>query len=139
MRLGLALGFCLWAALVAGLAGFLGSSLNCEEGNDCAGGEPSWLRPWTWGDHYVYPKAGIVGLVGLVPAVVFVVLVVGYRWRSAVVSPCLSIVLLSYAFFAGLTTEGRALFWFGPLLGVAAVAITPGRARERPRPPARAD
>jgi hypothetical protein len=133
-----ALGFCLWAAFIAGAAGFLGSGLNCDDGNDCSGGDPSWLRPWTWGDHYVYPKAGIVALVALVPAAAFVVLVVRSRWRSALVSLCLSIVLLSYAFFAGLTTEGRALLCFGPLLGVAAVALTSGRARERPRPPARA-
>jgi hypothetical protein len=133
-----ALGFWLWAAFVAVVAGFLGSGLNCDEGNYCAGGDPSWLRPWTWGDHDVYPTAGIVGLVGLVSASVFVALVVlGRRW-SAALSLALSIVLLSYAFFAGLTGEGRALLCFGPLLGAAAVAITNRRARERPRPPAQA-
>ena len=133
-----AVGFWLWAASIAGLAGFLGSGLNCEGGNGCVEGDPSWLRPWTWGDHYVYPKAGVVALVGLVPASAFVALVVLRRGRSAAVSLCLSIVLLSYAFFAGLTTEGRALLGFGPLLGVVAVAITQRRARERLQPPARA-
>jgi hypothetical protein len=133
-----ALGFWLWAAFVAGVAGFLGAGLNCEGGNGCVEGDPSWLRPWRWGDHYVYPDAGIVGVVGLVPASAFVALVVlGRRW-SAAFSLGLSVVLLSYAFFAGLTTVGRALLCFGPLLGVAAVAITERRARERPRPPAQA-
>jgi hypothetical protein len=121
-----------------GAAGFLGSGLNCEGGNGCVEGDPSWLRPWMWGDHYVYPRAGVVGLVALVPASTFVALVVlGYRW-SAAVALGLSVVLLSYAFFAGLTTEGRALLGFGPLLGVVAVAITQSRARERLRPRARA-
>jgi hypothetical protein len=133
-----ALGFWLWAAFVAGVAGFLGSGLNCEGGNGCSEGDPSWLRPWTWGDHYVYPKAGVVGLVGLIPASAFVALVILCRRRSAAVSLCLSIVLSSYAFFAGLTAEGRALLGFGPLLGVVAVAITQRRARERLQPPARA-
>jgi hypothetical protein len=133
-----ALGFWLWAAFVAGVAGFLGSGLNCDEGNDCTGGDPSWLRPWTWGDHYVYPKAGIVGLVGLIPASAFVALVVLRRRWSAALSLGLSIILLSYAFFAGLTGEGRALLCFGPLLGAVAVAITERRAQERPRPPAQA-
>jgi hypothetical protein len=132
-----ALGFWLWAGFVAVVAGFLGSGLNCEDGNDCTGGDPSWLRPWTWGDHYVYPKAGIVGVVGLIPASAFVALVVLGRRRSAAVALGLSIVLLSYAFFAGLTTEGRALLGFGPLLGVVAVAITQRQARERLQPPAR--
>ena len=49
-----------------------------------------------------------------------------------------SVVLLSYAFFTGLTTVGRALLSFGPLLGVVAVAITKRRAQEQPRPPAQA-
>ena len=133
-----ALGFWLWAACIAGAAGFLGAGLNCEGGNGCVEGDPSWLRPWTWGDHYVYPKAGVVGLVALIPASAFVVLVVlGRRW-SAAVSLGVSVVLLSYAFFAGLTTEGRALLCFGPLLGLVAVAITERRAQERPRPPAQA-
>jgi hypothetical protein len=133
-----ALGFWLWAAFVAGVAGFLGSGLNCEDGTDCAERDPSWLRPWTWGDHYVYPRAGIVALVGLVPATAFVALIVLGRRRSAALSLGLSVVLLSYAFFAGLTTAGRALLCFGPLLGVVAVAFTQRRAPERPRPPARA-
>jgi hypothetical protein len=130
-----ALGFWLRAALIAGVAGFLGSGLNCEGGNGCSEGDPSWLRPWTWGDHYVYPKAGIVALIGLVPASAFVALVVlGHRW-SAAAALGVSVVLLSYPFFAGLTTEGRAFLGFGPLLGVVAVAITQMRARGRLQPP----
>lgn len=133
-----ALAFWLWAAFIAGVAGFLGSGLNCEGGNGCSEGGASWLRPWTWGDHHVYPKAGVVALVGLVPASAFVALVLAGRRASAAVSLGASVVLLSYAFFAGLTTEGRALFCFGPLLGAAAVAFTQRRARERPRPPVQA-
>jgi hypothetical protein len=133
-----AVGFWLWAAVIVGAAGFLGSGLNCEGGNGCTEGDPSWLGPWTWGDHYVYPKAGIAGVLGLIPASAFVALVVLGRRRSGAVSLGLSLVLLSYAFFAGLTTEGRALLCFGPLLGAVAVAITKSRARERPRPPAQA-
>ena len=103
-----AVGFWLWAASIAGFAGFLGSSLNCDAS------------------------------IALVPASAFVVLVVlGRRW-SAALSLGVSVVLLSYAFFAGLTTEGRALLCFGPLLGVAAVAFTQRRARQRPRSPAQA-
>jgi hypothetical protein len=133
-----AVGFWLWAASIAGLAGFLGSGLNCEGGNGCVEGDPSWLRPWTWGDHYVYPKAGVAALIALAPASAFVVLVVlGRRW-SAALSLAVSVVLLSYAFFAGLTTVGRALLSFGPLLGVVAVAITKRRSQEQPRPPAQA-
>jgi len=133
-----AVGFWLWAASIAGLAGFLGSGLNCEGGNGCVEGDPSWLRPWTWGDHYVYPKAGVAALIALAPASAFVVLVVlGRRW-SAALSLAVSVVLLSYAFFAGLTTVGRALLSLGPLLGVVAVAITKRRAQEQPRPPAQA-
>src|SRR5205085_10516655 len=104
-------------------------------GNGCSDGDPSWLRPWTWGDHDVYPQAGIAALAGLVFASAFVALVLACRRRSAALSLGLSLVLLSYAFFAGLTTEGRALLCFGPLLGVVAVALTQARARERPRPP----
>ena len=133
-----ALGFWLWAAFVTIAAGFLGSLLNCEGGNGCFAGDPSWLRPWTWGDYSVYPQAGIAALVGLVPASVFVALVLACRRRGAALSLGLSVVLLSYAFFAGLTTEGRALLSFGPLLGVAAVALTQTRARERPRSPVQA-
>jgi hypothetical protein len=133
-----ALGFWLWAAFIAGAAGFLGSGLNCEGGNGCTEGDPSWLRPWTWGDHYVYPRAGIAAIAGVVVASAFVALVLACRRWSAAVSLGVSVVLLSYAFFAGLTTEGRALLCFGPLVGVAAVAFTHGRVRERPRSPAQA-
>jgi hypothetical protein len=133
-----AVGFWLWASCITGAAGFLGSALNCEGGNGCTEGDPSWLRPWTWGDHYVYPQAGITALIGLVPASAFVALVVRGRQWAAAASLCVSVVLLSYAFFAGLTTEGRALLWFGPVLGVVAVALTKRRTRERLRPPAQA-
>jgi hypothetical protein len=126
----LALGFWFWAAGIAGGAGFLGAGLNCEGGEGCVSGSASWLEPWTWGDHYVYPEAAIAALVALVPAGAFVALVILVRWWPAVVAFAASLALLSYAFFGGLTREGRAIFSFGPFLGVAALGVT-YRARVR--------
>lgn len=122
----LALGYWVWAAGIAGAAGFLGTLLNCEGGEGCVPGSASWLEPWTWGDHYVYPRAGIAALVALLPASVFVAFVVLGRGWPAVLPFAASLVLLSYAFFGGLTREGRAIFGFGPLLGVAALAVARG-------------
>ena len=124
LRSVLALGYWVWAAGIAGVAGFLGTLLNCEGGEGCVPGSASWLAPWTWGDHYVYPKAGIAALVGLAPATIFVAFVVLGRWWPAVLAFAASLVLLSYAFFGGLTREGQAVFGLGPLLGVAALALT---------------
>jgi hypothetical protein len=120
----LALGFWVWAAGIAGGAGFLGAGLNCEGGEGCAPGSASWLEPWTWGDHYVYPEAGIAGLAALVPASAFVAFVILRRWWPAAVAFAATLVLVSYAFFGGLTREERAVFSFGPLLGVAALGVT---------------
>jgi hypothetical protein len=103
-------------------AGFLGSSLNCDD-SDCEGGSPSWLQPWTWGDHYFYPEAFFVGVAGLVAGSGFVFSVFRGRKLRAALFLAGSIALLSYPFFAGLTSEGRALFSFGPLLGFAALAF----------------
>jgi hypothetical protein len=122
----LALGYWLWALGIAGGAGFLGTALNCEGGEGCRPGSGSWLEPWTWGDHYVYPEAAIAAVVALVPTTVFVAFVIVGRWGPAAVAFVASLVLLSYAFFGGLTPEGQALFSFGPLLGVAAVGIARG-------------
>jgi hypothetical protein len=120
-----AFGFWLWCAFIAVSAGFLGTLLNCESGEGgCNAGFPSWFQPWTWGDYYVYPEATIVALIALVPATAFVALVVGRRQSPAAAAFVLSLVLLSYAFFGGLTSEGRSLFFFGPLLGLAALGLT---------------
>jgi hypothetical protein len=119
----LALGFWLWAAGIAAGAGFLGTSLNCESGEGCLGDSASWLTPWTWGDHYVYPEAGIAAVIALAPAGAFVAFVILGRWWPAVVTFAASLVLLSYAFFGGLTRAGRVIFCFGPLLGAAALAV----------------
>ncbi len=119
----LAVAFWLWAAFIAIGAGFIGSALNCESDEGCKPGSPSWLRPWTWGDFYVYPEAMIVGLAALVPGTAFVVFVVTDRRlpAAAALLPCL--VLLGYPYFAGLTTSGRTTFGFGPLLGFAAIYV----------------
>lgn len=88
----------------------------------CEDGFPSWAKPWTWGDYYVYPEATFIGFAGLLAASAFIYLVVVARQRSAIVTFALSLALLSYPFFAGLTSEGRWTLMFGPLLGVIALA-----------------
>lgn len=116
----LAVGFWLWAAFITAGAGFIGAVLNCEYG-DCEGGFPAWSEPWTWGEYYVYPEVTFVAAAGLGFATVFVVLAFLGQRALAAVALVVSLVLLTYPFFAGLTASGRALFWFGPLLGIAAV------------------
>ena len=125
----LAFGFLLWCAFVAVGAGFIGTALNCEAGEGCKPGSPSWLAPWTWGDFYVYPEATIVAFVALVPASAFVAFIVTRRQLPAVVAFALSVTLTSYPYFAGLTAEGRTIFWFGPLLGLAAIVMSTSRDR----------
>ncbi len=118
----ISLGFWLWSAWIVVAAGFLGAVLNCEGFGECDSGSPSWLQPWTWGNYDVYPESLFIGLAGLAAASAFVVLVLVARRRvPAAASLLVSLVLLSYPYFAGLTTEGRATFWFGPLLGLAAL------------------
>jgi hypothetical protein len=126
----LAFGFWLWCAFIAVGAGFIGAVLNCEGGEGCKSGSPSWLQPWTWGNFYVYPEVTIIAFVALVPATAFVVFVITRRPVLAVVAFVVSNILISYAFFAGLTPEGRALFWFGPLVGIAAIYLM-SRSRDR--------
>lgn len=128
----LAFGFWLWCAFIAFGAGFLGTLLNCEGGNGCKAGSPSWLQPWTWGEHYVYPEAWIIAVIALIPASAFVAFVVAHRQWPGVLALVLSTLLISYAYFGGLTSDGRSVFWFGPLLGLAALGImsaSPGRER----------
>jgi hypothetical protein len=123
----------LWSLLIAIGAGFIGAGLNCEGGEGCSDGFPSWLRPWAWGGYYVYPEATIVGLVALIPASAFVAFVVVGRQMLAAFALVLSLALLSYPFFAGLTAEGRRIFWFGPLLGFAALRVMYGSRRRAAR------
>jgi hypothetical protein len=118
--------------LIAVGAGFIGAALNCEGGEGCRGGFPSWLEPWTRGEYYVYPEASIVAVIALIPASAFVALVVAHRRWLALAALAVSTLLLSFAFFGGLTHEGRTVFWFGPLLGLAAVGIiSASHGRER--------
>jgi hypothetical protein len=119
---GLVLCFWLWATFIAVGAGFLGASLNCEYG-DCEGGFPAWSEPWTWGDYYVYPEVTFA-FAGLAAATAFAVLVFLGRRVLGVLALAASLVLLTYPFFAGLTPEGRSLFWFGLVFGLAAVPAT---------------
>jgi hypothetical protein len=125
-----AVGFWLWSILITVLAGYLGTMLNCESGEGCKPGFPSWFQPWSWGDYYVYPQATIVALSALIPATIFVVLVAAQRQWVAAGALVLSITLLSYAYFGGLTSEGRAYFWFGPFLGLAALGLSPARGKK---------
>ena len=111
----------LWSAFIVAGAGTIGSALNCEGGEDCRSGSPPRLQPWTWGDYSVFPEAAVVGLVGLVIASAFVYFTVRGQHRQAVAAFVISLVLLSYPFFAGLTEEGRVIFVFGPLLGAIAL------------------
>jgi hypothetical protein len=92
--------------MVVVVAGVVGTSLNCDEA-DCRPGFPSWLEPWTWGDYSVYPEAFYAGLVGIVPAAAFPYLALAGRRGAAVIALVLSLALVSYAFFGGLTTNGR--------------------------------
>jgi len=120
----LAFGYWLWSLFIAVGAGFLGALLNCESGEKwCKAGFPSWFEPWAWGDYYVYPEATIAAAVALAPTTLFVVLVVRQRQPSAAAAFVLSLLLLSYAYFGGLTSDGRALFSFGPFLGLAALGL----------------
>ena len=122
---GFAGAFLLWYLAVIVGAGGLGAALNCEGGEGCFPGSPSWTRPWTWGDYSVFPEALLIGVVGLIPAVAFVALVTSGRRLPAFVAFVLSLVFLSYPFFAGLTQAGRVLFAFGVLLGIAAIGAAP--------------
>lgn len=118
----LAFGFWVWSAFIAWGAGFVGTGLNCEGGEGCKSGSPSWLQPWTWGEYDVFPEAAYVGLVGLVASSAFVLFVLHRRPHAAAAAFAASVALLSYPFFAGLTPSGRGTFVFGPLLALASLA-----------------
>ncbi len=95
--------------------------LKCEGGEGCKPGVPSWFQPWSWRDYSVYPEATIPAAVALVAATLFVALVVTQRQWLAAAAFLSSVALLSYAYFGGLTFEGRVLLGFGPFLGLAAL------------------
>ncbi len=113
--------FWLWSAFVAVAAGFFGTALNCEGGEGCKPGFPSWLQPWTWGEYSVFPEATFFGLAALVVVSAFVYFIVVDRQGLAALAFVLGLALSSYPYFAGLTTSGRAIFSFGPILGLAAL------------------
>lgn len=117
----LAFGFWVWSAFMTFGAGFVGAALNCEGGEGCTSGSPSWFRPWTWGEYSVSPEVGYIALVGLAAATVFVVLVLLRRQLLAAGAFAASVALLIYPFFAGLTLSGRVIFAFGPLLAIASL------------------
>ena len=127
----LALGFLLWSAFIALGAGFLGAVLSCSENTEGCNepGFPSPLRPWTWGEYGVFPEVVVPALDGLAAACAFVAFVVRRRRLYAGATLLLSLLLLSYPFFAGLTAEGRANFSFGPLLGLIALLTMLWRSR----------
>lgn len=112
----------------------IGTALNCEGGEGCSSGFPSWFHPWTWGDYSVYPEATILALVALIPVSAFVAFVVTGRQIFAVFALVLSLGLLSYPFFAGLTAAGRWMYWVGALLGFAALGVMYGSRRRAAGP-----
>lgn len=126
-----------WYLVLAIGAGYLGTGLNCED-DDCKTGFPSWLQPWTWGDYYVHPEAFYAALAGLVPAAALVYWALTGRRLAALVAFLVSLVPLSYAFFGGLTPDGRVLLGVtGAILAGATLIAAPDRAaseafRERP-------
>jgi hypothetical protein len=126
----LATGYWLWSAFIAVAAGLIGSALNCEHGYS-ADGDPSWLRRWASGDHYVYPKAFWVGLAGVAFATGFVVLVFLGRRLLAALALVASLELLGYPIFAGTTPEERGLAV--PALAFAVGALVALHMRPPPR------
>jgi hypothetical protein len=116
----LATAFWVWCAFITFGAGFLGALLNCE-GGCSASGSVEWAKPWTLGGHDVFPEVFFIALAGLLCASVFAVGVVQRQFIPAVAAFVATATLLTYPFFAGLTSEGQRLYWFGPLIGVAAL------------------
>ena len=51
---GFAVGYLVWAALVAVVAGFIGAGLNCEGGDGCHPTAAPRFQPWTWGEYSVF-------------------------------------------------------------------------------------
>lgn len=79
----------------------------------------------------MYPEATVVAFIALVPVSAFVAFVAIRRQLPAFVALIGSLVLLSYAYFGGLTPEGRVTFSFGPLLGLVALGFVHRASRSR--------
>jgi hypothetical protein len=121
--------FWVWSAFITFGAGFVGAALNCEHG--CSHQPVQWAKPWTLGNHYVYPEVFIIGLIGFAAASLAVLFIRRRQPVHAAALLMVSLLLLSYPYFAGLTSEGRRLLWFGPLLGAAALAVSIAQSRAR--------
>ena len=87
-------------------------------------GPVRWLKPWTLGSSYVFPEVFFIALAGFVSATLFTVAVVRRELIPSVAAFVTTLVLLAYPFFAGLTSEGQRLLWFGPFIGIAALAVS---------------
>ena len=121
----LAVAYLVSCAFISVVAGFIGALLSCEY--DCARRSPLWLQPWTWGDSYVFPEATIMGVLGFLVASFFVAFIFDRYWWPAAGSLAISLILMSYPFFGGLTQEGRAKLAFGPLFALSALLARPRR------------
>jgi hypothetical protein len=121
----LAVGYWLWSVFIAVGAGFVGAGLQTDCGREqgCDHDAPPPLEPWRWSDYYVFPEASYVGAAGVAAASAALFLVFKYKPLLAASMLLVSLVLLSYPFFGGLTVSGRAIFSFGFLLGVGALAL----------------
>lgn len=130
MSLLLAIGYWLWSAFIAVGAGLIGAALNCGEGEICESGSPPLLKPWVWGDYEDVPAVRYIALGGLLASSAFVVAVYLGRRVLAVITLLVSAAFLSYPFFAGLTSQGRLLFGFGAVFGLAAIFAMRASARQ---------
>lgn len=119
----LAWGFWLWSAVLTYVGGVVGASLNCEGGAGCRSGSPPWFEPWRWDQYSVFPEVSYVSVAGLAMASAFLYLSIRRRRLPAAIALLLTLVLLSYPYFAGLTESGRGLFVLGPFLGAATVIV----------------
>lgn len=73
----------------------------------------------------MFPEVALIGFGGLLAASAFVAAVFGDRRLLGVVALLVSLVLMSYPYTAGLAASGRAILWFGPILGVVALLRMP--------------
>lgn len=131
MSLLLAIGYLLWSAFITVAAGFIGAAFNCGEGEICDQSPPPPFQPWRWGHHETIPEVRYLAVAGVLAACGFVVAVYLRRRVLAVIALLASTLLLSYPFFAGLTSEGRVMLCFGVVLGIAAIVAM--RASAGPR------
>jgi hypothetical protein len=119
----LAVGYWAWTAFITFGAGFIGAGLNCDDASECSG-DLRWTQPWTLSHQYVFPEVFLIALGGLAFATLFVVFVRRQHALYAAAAFAVSVLLLAYPFFGGLTSDGRRFFWFGPLVGAAALVVS---------------